>query len=316
MTDEIIIKFLLGESSESENIEMKNWLSASADNQKYFDDMKLIWDTSKRLETQNHEDVDAAWLRFKERAETMKIYNYNQNKYTWIKIAASVILVCTITWFTYQYFKTPEMLAKTTSSNVDSILLPDGSEVKLNQFSSISYPEEFKGDKRMIKLTKGEAFFTVTPNKERPFIIQTKDVTVRVVGTSFNVKCTDAETEVIVETGNVKVTKKTNEVSLHPGEKVIAKSHNQDLEKEKVKDDFYNYYFTKTLVANGTPLWRLVETLNQVYHVEIVIQDVQLKNKELTSTFKDESLDNILDVLKETFHLQIIKKENQIILKQ
>ncbi|WP_017258154.1 FecR family protein [Pedobacter arcticus] len=315
MTDEKIIKFLLGESSEAENIEIKNWLAADAKHQKYFEEMQLIWDTSKNLDAQHLEDEDLAWEKFKAKADERKAVQSKINRFNWLKIAASLVLVSTSCWFGYQHFKTPEMMTITTATATDTVILPDGSEVKLNKYSTLRYPEQFKGEKREIFLTKGEAFFTVTPNKEKPFIIQTKDITVRVVGTSFNVKCGAEETEVIVATGTVKVNQKNDEISLQPGERVTAHHQNLKLKKEPVPDQLYNYYFTKTFVANGTPLWRVVEVLNEAYAVKIVIENDELKNLQLTSTFKNESLDQILRVLEETFHLQIVKENNLIIIK-
>lgn len=315
MTDELIIKFLLGESSEAENIQIQNWLAAEARNRKYFVEMQLIWNTSKRLGAQYLENEAIAWKKFKAKADERKAQQSKQNYLNWLSIAASFVLLCTLSWFGYQYFKAPEIIFEQTLANTSTVILSDGSEVKLNKNSSLSYPENFKGDQRSVSLTKGEAFFSVSPDKEKPFIITTKDLMITVVGTSFNVKCTNKGTEVIVETGAVKVSKKTNAINLHPGEKVIANDQNQQLEKELVADQLYNYYFTKTFVANGSPLWRVVEVLNEAYGVKIIIQNESLKNLQLTSTFKNESLENVLTVLQETFHLQIIKEDNRIILK-
>lgn len=315
MTEEIIIKFLLGESSELENVEMQAWLSANEKNQKYFNEMRLIWDTSKQLGSKHLESEDIAWKKFKARAEERKAERSKADSYNWLKIAASLILLIAISWLGYQKFKTPELIERLTVAQSSTVILPDESVVKLNKNSAMSYPEYFKGDKREIRLTKGEAFFTITPDSDKPFIIKTKEITIRVVGTSFNVKCSENSTEVIVASGKVKVMQKGNEISLNPNEKVIAHHQNQELKKEEVTDQLYQYYFTKTFVANGTPLWRIVEVLNEAYNVKIVIRNKDLENLPLTSTFKNESLEQILDVLKETFNLQIIKEDSIIILK-
>lgn len=315
MTDEIIIKFLLGESSEGENKQIETWLAADAKNQKYLQEMQLIWDTSKSLGSLNLGDENIAWENFKAKADERKAAQTKYNSFYWLKIAASLVLISTCSWLGYHYFKTPEMMTIQTAATIDTVVLPDGSEVKLNKYSVLNYPERFKGDKREIYLSKGEAFFTVTPDDEKPFIIQTEDIKIRVVGTSFNVKCGADETEVIVATGKVKVTQKNEEINLKPGEKVTAYHQNMKLQKQPVADQLYNYYFTKTFVANGTPLWRMVEVLNEAYGVTIVIQNDSLKKLQLTSTFKNESLDQILRVLQETFNLKISKENNLIIIK-
>ena len=82
----------------------------------------------------------------------------------------------------------------------------------------LSYPASFKGKTRSIKL-KGEAFFNVAPDKEKPFIIDVNDVQVKVVGTSFNVRSYNGITEVIVETGIVQVTKAGETTELRAGER-------------------------------------------------------------------------------------------------
>ena len=67
------------------------------------------------------------------------------------------------------------------------------------------------------------------------------------------------------------------------------------------KDQLYDYYRTHVFECNGIPLWRLVEKLNEVYKVHIVIGNVGLRDKQMTTSFVDESLDGILDIIKQTF---------------
>jgi ferric-dicitrate binding protein FerR (iron transport regulator) len=314
MTDELIIKVLLGESSEAEKIQIKNWLAADARNQKHFEEMELIWQTSKKLGSAHLEDEDTAWKKFKIRTEGIKSRQLKRSNFNWIKIAASLLLITSLGWFGYQQFKSPSQINSQTLANTRIINLPDGSIVTLNKYSRIDYPEKFTGNTRNVKLIKGEAFFSVTPNKNKPFSIQTENASILVVGTSFNVKCSEEKTEVIVETGIVKVSKKATSIDLKPGEKIVVDNHYSILEKRIVTDKFYNYYITKEFVANGTPLWRLVEVLNDTYDTKIVIRNEAIKNLKLTSTFKNESLESIIDVIKETFKLQVTKEKNLIIL--
>ena len=72
MTDELIIKVLLGESADAETIQLRNWLVADAKNQKYFEEMQLIWETSQQLSSAHLEDENTAWVKFKIRTEENK----------------------------------------------------------------------------------------------------------------------------------------------------------------------------------------------------------------------------------------------------
>jgi ferric-dicitrate binding protein FerR (iron transport regulator) len=192
--------------------------------------------------------------------------------------------------------------------------LPDGSVVTLNKRSVITYPSKFKGNSRAISL-KGEAFFNVAPDKKKPFIISVNDVQVTVVGTSFNIKSENGSTEVVVETGIVQVAKPGKTVELIAGEKIVISSNDSNAIKEKVSDKLYNYYRSKEFVCDDTPLWKLVQVVNEAYNARIIIGNKELSDKRLTTTFNNESLEQVLEVIHLTFDITIVQKEDgQIIL--
>ncbi|MNL57536.1 hypothetical protein D3C87_1811100 [compost metagenome] len=76
----------------------------------------------------------------------------------------------------------------------------------------------------------------------------------------------------------------------------------------------YNYYRNKELVCDETPLQELVVALNEIYNANIIIKNPSLKEKPLTTVFKDQSLDQVLEVIQETFRIEIERKNNQILL--
>lgn len=192
--------------------------------------------------------------------------------------------------------------------------LSDGTVVTINKGSSISYNSKFKGDTRKVDL-KGQAFFNVTPNKKKPFIVSVGDVEVTVVGTSFNVSVSHGVTEVVVETGIVKVTKAGRTVELRPNEKLETYSKDTVMKKEHVTDKLYNYYRTKQFVCDDTPLWKLVEVLNEAYDSNIVFGDPAIRNLAINTTFDNESLEQVLNVIKETFNITVTKEGDTITLK-
>jgi ferric-dicitrate binding protein FerR (iron transport regulator) len=191
--------------------------------------------------------------------------------------------------------------------------LPDRSVVTVNKGSSISYLSKFKGETRQVSL-KGEAFFNVTPNKKKPFIISVNDVQITVVGTSFNVKTINGNTDVVVETGIVKVTRAGKTVELKANEEVIVNTKDSALTKEKVSDQLYKYYRTKEFVCDDTPLWKLVDVINEAYNSHIVIGNPALKDMSITTTFNNESLEQVLNVVSLTLNIRIVKEGDTIIL--
>jgi len=139
-------------------------------------------------------------------------------------------------------------------------------------------------------------------------------VQITVVGTSFNVKTINGNTEVVVETGVVKVTRAGNTVELKANEEVTVRSKDSILTKEKVSDQLYKYYRTKEFVCDDTPLWKLVEVINEAYNSHIVIGNPALRNMSITTTFNNESLDQVLNVISLTLNITIIKEGDTITL--
>jgi ferric-dicitrate binding protein FerR (iron transport regulator) len=184
----------------------------------------------------------------------------------------------------------------------------------MNSQSTIVYPAKFNGRFRPVSL-RGEAFFKVTPDKTKPFIIEVNNVKIKVIGTSFNVKGRNGQTEVTVETGIVKVSKNQNSIDLNPGERITITPRQVLLSKQTSKGKLYNYYLTRQLICDQTPLTELVQTLNEVYGTHITIANKLLEGLPITTTFQNQSLDEILTVISETFKIKVERNGKQIILK-
>lgn len=319
MNDDLLVKYLVGETDADENAAVESWLNADEKNLNYYNGFKKIWEDSLLIASENKTiDEDAAWKRLQNRIheKDVRVLTPKKSSSHWLRIAASILLVSTLGWLGYSYFenKSADKLIEIYASNTTlNDTLPDGTTVTLNKNSSLSYASKFKGKTRPVTL-KGEAFFNVAPDKTKPFIIKINDVTVQVVGTSFNVKNKNGKTTVDVETGIVKVSKNKDQVELRHGEKVVIADKNSELLKSTSKGRLYNYYRNKELVCDETPLQELVEALSEIYNVNIVIKNASLKEKPLTTVFKDQSLDQVLEVIQETFRIEIEHKDNQIVL--
>lgn len=127
-------------------------------------------------------------------------------------------------------------------------------------------------------------------------------------------KSKNGKTTVNVETGIVKVSRNKDEVELMHGEKVVIANQQAGLFKSVSKGRLYNFYRNRELVCDETPLQELADALNEIYNVNIVIKSTSLQEKTLTTTFKDQSLDQILEVIQETFTIKIERTNNQILL--
>ncbi|MCC9065345.1 FecR family protein [Flavobacterium piscisymbiosum] len=318
MNDDLLVKYLAGETDANESATVENWLKADKNNLTYYNGFKKIWDDSLLIASENNVDENAAWKRLQNRMheKDVPVLPLKKSSQNWLRIVASILLISTLGWLGYSYFenKSANTLIQIHATNTTlNDTLPDGTTVTLNKNSSLSYTRKFKGDKRPVTL-QGEAFFYVSPDKTKPFIITVNDVTVQVVGTSFNVKNKNGKTTVDVETGIVKVSKNNDQVELKHGEKVIIADLQLKLLKSISKGQLYNYYRNKELVCDQTPLQELVEALNEIYNVNITIKNPVLQEKPITTVFKDQSLDQILEVIQETFMIKMERNGNQILL--
>lgn len=339
ITDELLVKYLLEEASPEERQQVTAWMSDQKENQQYFDQFKTIWDAAQSLAITAEVNEEKAWQRLQYRMSTgdYEVNAENTNftndsdsspsvksdksvksvpsaKSVFSRIAASIILIAGIGLFGYLLVNRNqvEQLALNSGNEVKIDTLSDGSIITLNKASSLSYPSKFKGDKRAVAL-KGEAFFNITPDTKKPFIISVDSIEVTVVGTSFNIKAEKESTEIIVETGIVRVATSGQSVELRAGERIVFNAGGT-IAKEKVSDKLYNYYRSKEFVCDNTPLWKLVEVIKQAYQTDIVIGREELRNLPMNATFNNESLDQVLKVISLTFDIKVSKEENRIIL--
>jgi ferric-dicitrate binding protein FerR (iron transport regulator) len=321
--DDLLVKHLVGEATPAEVEAIQNWIAASPANRQEYDNFKLIWDESQHIASTKNVDEDAAYLRLQKRlsntapAALQPARVRKMKPSWWIGIAASLLLVCTVAWLTISHYYDNKAIAFVkidSEAQTRAQTLPDGSVVTLNSHSTLIYPERFTGKIRPVTML-GEAFFKVTPDKTKPFIIKVNGVTVRVVGTSFNVKSRDGKTQVIVETGIVNVSEKAKNVNLNPGERVLVTGTDGLLAKESNKGRLYNYYVTHELICDETPLYELVGSLNEIYGAHITIGNKALMNLPITTVFKDQPLDQVLQVISDTFKIKVERGKKGIVLK-
>jgi len=264
-----------------------------------------------------------AWEKFKEkratRREPAKVRSISLNT-GWLRIAAAFVFLIGGGWIAYYLYdqrggNPAELVSIKTTNTVRVDTLPDGSIVHINKNSSITYAGDFES-RREIKLI-GEAFFEVKHNEQVPFTVRVNDINIRDVGTAFNVKSKQQNTEVIVESGIVQVSRSANSIRLTPNEMVRIKPEDKQLKIEKSTDRLYNYYRSNTFVASGTPLWRLVDMLNEAYGSDIEIANSALRNAKITVTIRyEDSLSEILEVIRTTTpEIHVNKTDHGFILK-
>lgn len=196
-----------------------------------------------------------------------------------------------------------------------TLMLSDGTRVWLNAESRLRFPEEFVGTQRKVFL-EGEAYFDVSHDAEKRFIVQTKEAEVRVYGTEFNVSAyeDEASTVATLVKGSIsmKVRGVDERIRLKPGEQACLTGG--ELTKHEVDTENYTAWMKGRLIFNSVRLEDMLRRLARWYNVEIVFSEEALKDVTFTGEVKKyEDFTDILDVIEATRTARFQVKDRTII---
>lgn len=321
ITDEMLISYLLNEVSADDARQIDEWRRFNIENERRFEQFRLIWESSKNFKSDAGIDAYASLQKVKQRAAEAKEQQVKvvpmRNRFSGLKIAASIIFIAACAWIWLAKFANPTIQIESKAAiRIDT--LSDGTIVTLNKNTLFDHPEKFNGDQRLVNLVSGEAFFNVAHNKAKPFIIAAGKASIKVIGTSFNVKSKNGKVEIIVETGLVQVTNRVSDViiMLKPGEVALFDPQTGKFTQQHTPDNLYQYYRNKNLVFKNIPLARLVMVLNEAYGANIVIGRKELNEVQIAGSFNlDENLDMKINTIVMTLNITAEKKQDKIILK-
>ncbi len=318
--DELIGKYLAGEASSAEQAEVHSWLERHEENQKYFDHLKVIFDSAAAIKEWQPFDTDAAWNKLKSKlkepgARTIPINRTPGLSFYW-RVAAAVTLILTVGYLVYKASEQPvqTLAIKTEESSVQDTL-PDGSTAFLNKGSAIAFEYNPKKKIRTVKL-EGEAFFEVKHEEDKPFIIESDEVIIEDIGTTFNVKAypQSKTVEVYVESGEVAFYTKSNPgLQLNAGETGIYDKRSKSFARITQVDTNVLAYKTRVFNFYNTDLGTVVESLNEVYETKIQLRG-KLRSCRLNVTFKGEPIESIAEIIAETLNLKMTLSGKEILL--
>ena len=313
-------KYLSGNATPEEIRELEAWVLADPENQKTFTSYKKAWMLSGLSESKEHVDVDEAWKKL-----SSKVFNKGEQaaetkvvpirRFTGLRIAASLALLITAAFLIYHFVGADGATRLAATNASQSFELSDGSEVTLNQSSSLIYKEVKKTSTRLAKLD-GDAYFDIERDEKSPFIIQTQNIEIEVLGTSFYVdsRKDEEEIQVIVESGSVAVRSGSDETILKPNEKAIFKKQTQELVKSVNDDPNYLSVKTNTLDFSNSSIEEVVFALNRLFNADISIEIADTTSCKITTTFKNKPLDFIVTVIEQTLGIQAVGEGKSVIL--
>ena len=165
-----------------------------------------------------------------------------------------------------------------------NLTLSDGTRVWLNAETELRYPVQFNGKERVVYL-KGEAYFEVSKNKEKPFLVQVDDMSVKVYGTAFNVN-TYNKIETVLVTGSVSMNQGGKEVLLKPNQKGVFDQVSGKITVEDVDVLAYVSWKNGDFIFRNESLNSIMDKLSRWYGLEVLYQDAGLQDVRLSGNLK------------------------------
>jgi len=234
----------------------------------------------------------------------------------WSVAAAIFLAIVVLSWL---WFKpsAQNLVYQTAYGEWKTVNLPDGSVVKLNANSELRLSANWQeGADRKVWL-KGEAFFKVQkkPSTGAKFRVQTKDLTVEVLGTSFNVQSRAIDTKVFLEEGKIRLDLGKKEELLQPGEFITYSRQKQTLVKAAEQPrEKYTSWKEGVLILEQEPTATILQKIEEIYGVEMVVQDDSLLAQIKTVRVPMDELNIAIPILEQTLGVRITQQGKQLIL--
>ncbi|MGB4774349.1 MAG: FecR domain-containing protein [Daejeonella sp.] len=319
---ELISKYLSGNITTPEAEQLMEWVNKDNEHANMLKELQQVWDKSKTYGQDFDPDITLAWKNLEQRLEhtdvkiIQSVKTRSVNRY-W-QVAAAIVFLCVLSILSYRGIKNRTIEVATAKGEHKETVLPDGSKIWLNEQSSLSYKADFNKDPERQVEIKGEVFFEVTKNPEKPFIILAGKTQTQVLGTSFNVRSVYAEDEVIVSvfTGRVSFKPKDRfkqEIILLPGDEGKY-TGNGSLSKSHYINTNFMFWKNKKLEFNNVPVIDVLKEIESCYHIKFILKDPAIASRKITSYLDGYSLNQVNVLLEDLLEVKITKTDNSYII--
>jgi ferric-dicitrate binding protein FerR (iron transport regulator) len=324
MTDEILFKYVAGQTNSDETKAVQQWMLESEARKKELARLKNIWIISgleNEIDQQDKQkEIERIWNLIRQMNPGKKEKTRRINL---LRFAAGIALLIGISGTVGYFISNSRSNSKPVYTEIfvpkgerSTVILPDGSTVQLNSDSHLKYTAAMSSGKRQINL-EGEGFFQVRHDESRPFVVETPSVKIEVLGTSFNVSSypNDSLTTTYLQSGKVKITdQKGDGIQLSPEEAFVFNRITQESQKIKIQDKRFTDWTQGILTVNGETIGELAKKLERRFNITINFGDQDVKNHVYSGSIKDEDLNTLLEALTFASSIDYQQKGNTITL--
>ena len=286
--DNYIQSFLNGSLGAEGHTVLRQWIKEKPENRYYFQAQVAIWKATGVISNAEEFDVTGAINRFNKKAKQVNRIDFYRCTLRF-SVVAIILLICGISslFFLWQ-----------SEGRVSEV----GSIVWLNAGSKVKYDSNFAKASRKVELT-GEGYFEVSKNKELPFVVSTGKLSVKVLGTKFNLKSyeEDSELKVTLKEGAVKVGDfliDAAPVELKPNQRFTLRKADLSMQVDSVDASHIDNWRNGAMTFDKVPLEEIAKELKRLYNIPIRIESDKLKQIVYYSDFQENvSVEKVLEIL-------------------
>ncbi len=195
------------------------------------------------------------------------------------------------------------------------IVLPEGTIAHLNSGSTLKFPTLFLSNKREVEVS-GEVLFDVQEDKTKPFIVKTKNMTIEVLGTTFNVNSYEDNDAVYTTllSGSLKVSDSNNSVIISPNQQAIYNKVNSAITVKEVETEVYSSWSQGAFVFKDEKLFNIIKSINRWYDFDFIFRDQESKDIRVGMNIsREENFDKIYETLQNSGLFNIEKRGKTLI---
>lgn len=309
--DNYIQSFLNGSLDTESHAVLRQWIKEKPENREYFQNTVAIWKATGVMSNADGFDVASAIGKFKEETQPANRIDFYRRALK-LSAAAIILLLCGVSslFFLWQSERSASEMVEEYKKYVvevpdgakSKITFPDGSVVWLNAGSKVTYDSNFAKESRNVGLM-GEGYFEVSKNKELPFVVNTGKLTVKVLGTKFNLKSyeEDSEVKVTLKEGAVKVGDFLTDaapVVLKPNQRFTFRKVDLSMQVDSVDASHIDNWRNGAMTFDKVPLEEIAKELRRLYNIPVRIEGDKLKQIVYYSDFQENvSVEKVLEIL-------------------
>lgn len=309
--DQLIINFLDGKLTPEECSQLQQWIEVSDEHLQYFEQRSEVLFSAVDKAVLQQYDSQKAFSRFQERVKNAQKRTYSLQ---WFKYAAIFIAVAGLSFSTYKLgmntiaSQLADIKMEAPIGSQSNMYLPDGTIIKLNAGSTLTYSQSFGVDNRCVKLS-GEGYFEVAKNTRLPFVVETGSLKVRVLGTKFNITNYGSDPEAVVALAAGKVAldnSRAETLYLSPGQSATFNKKTQTINITDSDIESIDDWTEGILTLDGKPLQDILETLERHYNVKFAVKNSHLHQYCFYGSFSlsEQSIAEVLSTLSKTGKLK------------